>query len=73
MGDLAIVIVSAIVGILTLALSRLRCFCVSQDDENGYVSHTQGFGFTDTSIFPSSSRIEQVNPERDGNVLIFRK
>jgi len=68
------VIATGVIGICMAVIAKLRCFWLTQEnEETGYQTTTVGCGFTETQIFPSSSRVEQVNPERDGSVLIFRR
>ena len=75
MGDPSIVAVAitGVIGIAMAIIAKLRCFFVStENEETGTVVHQTGCGFTEASIYPSSSRVEQISPE-DGGVLIFRR
>ena len=68
------VIATGLVGIGMAIIAKLRCFWLTQEnEETGHQTTTVGCGFMETQLFPSSSRVEQVNPERDGSVLIFRR
>ena len=68
------VIATGLIGIGMAIIAKLRCFWLtSENEETGHQTTTVGCGFMETQLFPSSSRVEQVNPERDGSVLIFRR
>ena len=68
------VIATGLIGIGMAIIAKLRCFWLTQEnEETGHQTSTVGCGFMETQLFPSSSRVEQVNPERDGSVLIFRR
>ena len=68
------VIATGLIGMGMAIIAKLRCFWLTQEnEETGYQTTTVGCGFMETQLFPNSSRVEQVNPERDGSVLIFRR
>ena len=71
MGDVLIVAISAAVGILTLALSRLRCRYIVQVSEAGELTYTSGFGLSDRPLIDQPI-VEQIFPQ-NGAVMILKR
>ena len=71
MSDVIVLIVSGLVGIATLIVSKWRCRYVTTYDANGLETHVSACGFTDQVLVPEKV-IEQVEV-RPGTVLVVKK
>ena len=71
MSDVIVLIVSGLVGIATLIVSKWRCRYVTTYDANGLETHVSACGFTDQVLVPEKV-IEQVEV-RPGSVLVVKK
>ena len=71
MSDVIVLIVSGLVGIATLIVSKWRCRYVTTYDANGLETHVSAYGFTDLVLVPEKV-IEQVEA-RPGTVLVAKK
>ena len=71
MSDVIVLIVSGLVGITTLIVSKWRCRYVTTYDANGLETHVSACGFTDQVLVPEKV-IEQVEV-RPGTVLVVKK
>jgi len=70
MSDVIVLIVSGLVGIATLIVSKLRCRYVTTYDSNGE-THVSACGFTDQILVPEKN-FEQVEI-RPGSILVVKK
>ena len=59
MSDVIVLIVSGLVGIATLIVSKSRCRYVTTYDANGLETHVSACGFTDQVLVPEKA-FEQV-------------
>ena len=59
MSDVIVLIVSGLVGIATLIVSKWRCRYVTTYDANGLETHVSACGFTDQVLVPEKA-FEQV-------------
>ena len=71
MSDVIVLIVSGLVGIATLIVSKWRCRYVTTYGANGLETHVSACGFTDQVLVPEKV-IEQVEV-RPGTVLVVKK
>ena len=56
MSDVIVLVVSGLVGIATLIVSRLRCRYVTVYDANGLETHVSACGYTDGQLLQESNR-----------------
>ena len=71
MSDVIVLIVSGLVGLATLIVSKWRCRYVTTYDANGLEMHVCACGFTDQVLVPEKA-FEQVEV-RPGTVLVVKK
>ena len=71
MSDVIVLIVSGLVGVATLIVSKWRCRYVTSYDANGLETHVIACGFTDQVLVPEKV-IEQVEV-RPGSILVVKK
>ena len=71
MSDVIVLIVSGLVGIATLIVSKLRCRYVTVYGANGLETHVSACGYTD-QVLVEPKTIEQVEV-RPGSVLVVKK
>ena len=71
MSDVVVLVVSVLVGIATLIVSKWRCRYVTTYDANGLEMHVRACGFTDQVLIPEKA-FEQVEV-RQGTVLVVQK
>ena len=70
-SDVIVLIVSDLVGIATLIVSKWRCRYVTTFDANGLETHVSACGFTVQVLVPEKA-FEQVEV-RPGTVLVVKK
>ena len=71
MSDVIVLIVSGLVGLPTLIVSKWRCRYATTYDANGLETHVSACGFTD-QVLVQEKAIEQVEV-RPGAVLVVKK
>ena len=71
MSDVIVLIVSGLVGLATLIVSKWSCRYVATSDANGLETHVSACGFTDQVLVPEKA-FEQVEV-RPGTVLVVKK
>ena len=71
MSDVIVLIVTSLVGIATLIVSKLRCRYVTVNDASGLETHVSACGYTD-QVLVQEKTIEQVEV-RPGSVLVVKK
>ena len=71
MSDVIVLIVSGLVGIATLIVSKWRCRYVTAYDANGIETHVSACGFTDQVLVPEKA-FGQVEV-RPVTVLVVKK
>ena len=60
MSDVIVLIVSGLVGIATLIVSKWRCRYVTTYDANGLETHVSACGFTDQVLVPENTNTPAI-------------